>query len=118
MQYSQRHCHLAEAFTGGAPTYGPICKTQVPKAGKEEGDKIRKLQIELAALKRQNALKEDETHKNLSSMKQELEKSKQQYESRLQELQILQGEAKPAFAHDQAAQNRVKELENQVLSTL
>lgn len=91
---------------------------QVSKGGSDDSDKVRKLQLELAALQKQIIYKEDENTKNLNLIKQELEKTKQEYEKRVRNLkQQLQTQAEvgpPCFANEQATQQRIKELETQV----
>lgn len=86
------------------------------QAPKDESDKVRKLQMELPALRKQN--KEDENSKSLNMLKHELENAKQEYEKRLQHLQNTHLDMEPAFANEQLAQNRVKALETQVLLTV
>lgn len=68
-------------------------------------------------MRKQSNTKEDECNRRLNMMKVELEKSKQEYEKRLQSLQATHSHVEPACGSDQAAQNRVKALETQVSST-
>lgn len=81
---------------------------------KDESDKVRRLQMELVALKKQSNRKEDESNRSLNMLKHDFEKSKQEYEKRLQRLQATHPDMEPALANEQAAQNRVKALETQV----
>ncbi|KAG0616287.1 hypothetical protein M758_5G103900 [Ceratodon purpureus] len=85
------------------------------QTSKDESDKVRKLQMELAAL-RKHKNNEDENSKSLNMLKQELENAKQEYEKRLQHLQVAHPDMEPAFANEQLAQNRVKALETQVVN--
>lgn len=72
--------------------------------------------MELAASRKQKN-NEDDNSKSLSMLKHELENAKQEYEKRLQHLQITHPDMEPAFANEQFARNRVKALETQVSST-
>lgn len=94
---------------------------QTSKGGSEEGDKVRKLQTEMAALQKQIFHKEDVNNRKLNFMKQDLKKAKQEYEKRVQnpkqqQSQIEQSEIEAASMNELAAQARVKELEAQVQS--
>nr|XP_024375591.1 centrosomal protein of 162 kDa-like isoform X5 [Physcomitrium patens] len=82
---------------------------------KDESEKIRKLQMQIAVLKKQKH-KEDESNKRLNILKDELEKSKQEYEKRLQHLQAFHPNIEPDFGNDQVSQSRVKALESQVVN--
>lgn len=84
------------------------------QVSKDESDKVRKLQLELAALRKQYNNKQDENSKSLHMLKHELESSKQEYEKRLQHLQLTRPDIEPEFANEQLAHNRVKALETQV----
>ena len=84
---------------------------------KDESDKVRRLQMELVALRKQSNRKEDESNRSFNMLKHDFEKSKQEYEKRLQRLQATHPDMEPAFANEQAAQQRVKTLETQVSST-
>lgn len=84
---------------------------------KDESEKIRKLQMQIAVLKKQKH-KEDESNKRLNILKDELEKSKQEYEKRFQHLQAFHPNIEPDFGNDQVSQSRVKALESQVSSTV
>lgn len=88
------------------------------QVSKDESDKVRRLQMELVALRKQSNRKEDESNRSLNMLKHDFEKSKQEYEKRLQRLQATHPDIEPAFANEQTAQNRVKALETQVSSLI
>jgi len=87
------------------------------QVSRDESEKVRRLQMTLAILRKQSITKEDESNRRLNMLKLDLEKSKQEYEKRLQSLQATHPHLDPSSASDQIAQNRVKALETQVSST-
>lgn len=84
---------------------------------KDESDKVRKLQLELATLRKQYNQKQDENSKSVNMLKHELESSKQEYEKRLQHFQLTRPDLEPEVANEKLAQNRVRALETQVSLT-
>lgn len=78
---------------------------------KDESDRVRKLQFELAALRKQYNNKQDENSRSVNMLKCELENAKLGYEKRLQHLQLTRPDVEASETNEQLAQNRVKALE-------